>query len=486
MPGLALARQRPPRKDAPRPQSRVEAESWQDVDRDLFERLRSVRLEIARSRGVPPYVIFHDATLREMARLRPTSIDALLEVKGVGARKADDLGGIFLDAIRDARLTPMPLVSLDHITMAYGHLPLLDDASLQIEAGERVCVIGRNGTGKSTLLQIIGGEVMPDAGTVWRQPALRIARLVQDVPLSTIVRCRRGRGRRIQGPRARRGRGTSTSARRHGARSARISLPTQSSTTLSGGWRRRVLLARALVAQPDLLLLDEPTNHLDIEAMTWLESFLADYRGAVVFVTHDRVFLQRVATRIVELDRGRLTSWPGDYATFLDKKEAWLANEQIAEREVRQAARAGRGVAAPGHQGAAHARRRARDGADGHAEGAGGTARRRWARSGCRPTSADRSGQLVFEAEGRQQIIRRIAGRARRSFRVMRGDRIGLIGPNGSGKTTLLRMLMGELSPTRARFGAARTCRSRTTTSSASSSTPSARCSTPSAKATTP
>ena len=156
----------------------------------------------------------------------------------------------------------------------------------------------------------------------------------------------------------------------------RLDLPADAIvSTLSGGWRRRVLLARALVAQPDLLLLDEPTNHLDIEAMTWLESFLAEYRGAVVFVTHDRAFLQRVATRIVELDRGRLTSWPGNYETFLDKKEAWLANEQIAAREVRQEARAGRGVAAPGHQGQAHARRRPRARADGDAARARGAPR---------------------------------------------------------------------------------------------------------------
>src|SRR6187431_2720624 len=219
----------------------------------------------------------------------------------------------------------MPLVSLDHIRMAYGHLPLLDDASLLIEAGERVCVIGRNGTGKSTLLRIIGGDVVADAGTVWRQPGLRIARLEQDVPLST--------ERRVGEVVADGFNELHHVDRWHVDVSvdmviSRLGLPADAVvSTLSGGWRRRVLLARSLVAQPDVLLLDEPTNHLDIEAITWLETFLADYRGAVVFVTHDRAFLQRLATRIVELDRGQLTSWPGDYAAFLRKKEEWLANE---------------------------------------------------------------------------------------------------------------------------------------------------------------
>ena len=207
-----------------------------------------------------------------------------------------------------------------------------------------------------------------------------------------------------------------------------------------------MLLARALVAQPDLLLLDEPTNHLDIEAMTWLESFLAEYRGAVVFVTHDRAFLQRVATRIVELDRGRLTSWPGDYETFLDKKEAWLANEQILHEKfdkklAQEEAWLRQGIKA----------RRTRD--EGRVRALMAMRKERAERRAqigqvqLQADSAERSGQMVFEAEGRQQIIRRSPVVRDASFRVMRRDRIGLIGPNGSGKTTLLRMLMGELEP---------------------------------------
>ena len=338
----------------------------------------------------------------------------------------------------------MPLVSLDHIKMAYGHLPLLDDANLLIEAGERVCVIGRNGTGKSTLLQIISGDVVPDGGTVWRQPALRIARLEQDVPLST--------DRRVSEVVA-----EGFDDRAHlddwhvdvsvDMVMSRLGLPADAIvSTLSGGWRRRVLLARALVTQPDLLLLDEPTNHLDIDAMTWLEAFLQDHRGAVVFVTHDRAFLQRVATRIVELDRGRLTSWPGDYDTFLEKKEGWLANqasehEKFDKKLAQEEAWLRQGIKA----------RRTRD--EGRVRALMAMRKERAERRSqlghvrLQAGPADRSGQMVFEADSVSKSFGGSLVVQDASFRVMRRDRVGLIGPNGSGKTTLLRMLMGELEP---------------------------------------
>jgi ATP-binding cassette subfamily F protein uup len=339
----------------------------------------------------------------------------------------------------------MPLVSLDEVSIAYGHRPLLDRVALQIEPRERVSVIGRNGTGKSTLLKILSGEIAADAGTVWRQPSLRTARLEQDVPLSAarpvfeIVA--EGHTHHLEEDEA--------WLREHHVDLilSRLELPPDAIVdTLSGGWRRRVLLARALVGQPDLLLLDEPTNHLDIDAISWLEDFLADYNGAVVFVTHDRAFLQRLATRIVELDRGRLTSWPGDYATYLRRKDEALANEaglqekfdkKLAEEEVwlRQGikARRTRNEGRVRALEAMRAERRAR--------------REQLGNVRLQVEQAEQSGKLVFEA---RRISKAYDGKvvvSDFSTRVIRGDRIGLIGPNGAGKTTMLRMLLGELAP---------------------------------------
>ena len=369
----------------------------------------------------------------------------------------------------------MPLLTLDRVSLAFGHLPLLDNVVGQIDAGERVCVLGRNGGGKSTLLRILSGEQPPDSGTVWRQPNLRVARLDQDVPLAEHLTVfdvvARGLGdisalvtayhqaavavAHDASPEAleRLGRRQHDLEERDGWRVeqrvemvlSRLSLPADAIVdTLSGGWRRRVLLARALVAQPDLLLLDEPTNHLDIDAITWLEDFLADYAGAVVFVTHDRAFLQRLATRIVELDRGRLTSWPGDYATFLRKKEEWLANEAIAQEKfdkklaaeevwVRQGIKARRTrnegrVRALEAMRAERAARREQPGTMRLQVGA-----------------AEASGRLVYEARGVAKSFGETPVVHGFSARIMRGDRVGLIGPNGAGKTTLLRLLLGEL-----------------------------------------
>jgi ATP-binding cassette subfamily F protein uup len=338
----------------------------------------------------------------------------------------------------------MPLVALDHASIAYGHLPLLDEASLQIEPKERVAVLGRNGTGKSTLLRMINGEIPPDSGIVWRQPTLKTSRLEQDIPLSSrrtvfdIVSD--GHTHTVE---------DESWLREHHVDLvlSRLQLPADASVdTLSGGWRRRVLLARALVGQPDLLLLDEPTNHLDIAAITWLESFLAEYDGAVMFVTHDRAFLQRLATRIVELDRGELTSFPGDYANYLRRKDEMLSaqtaawerfDKKLAEEEawLRQGIKARR----TRNEGrvkaliAMRAERRQRREQIGNVRLA--------------VEQAESSGRLVFEAK---DISKAFADRVvvrNFSTRIMRGDRIGLIGANGTGKTTLLRMLLGEQVP---------------------------------------
>jgi ATP-binding cassette subfamily F protein uup len=371
----------------------------------------------------------------------------------------------------------MPLATLDHVSLAFGHTPLLDKVSLQIDTRERVSLIGRNGTGKSTLLQIISGERPPDTGSIWRQSGLRISRLVQDVSLSAdrpvfdvvaeglgglsdLVTSYHHTAVEVAdhvapGLLEKLGRLQHELEERDGWRLeqrvemvlARLGLPSEAAVdTLSGGWRRRTLLARALVGEPDLLLLDEPTNHLDIDAITWIESFIAEFPGAVVFVTHDRAFLQGLATRIVELDRGRLTSWPGNYSEFLLKKEEWLANEALQHEKfdkklageeswVRQGIKARR-TRNEGRVRALEAMREER-------------AARRTQNGSARiqVELADPSGRLVFEArnvgksfEGRT-VIRDF------SDRIMRGDRIGLIGPNGSGKTTLLRLLLGELEP---------------------------------------
>ncbi len=340
----------------------------------------------------------------------------------------------------------MALLTLDHINHAFGHLPLLDDVSLQLETRERVSIIGRNGAGKSTLLQILSGELAPDSGAVWHQPALRVARLVQDVPLTSTQSIFEVVAEGLAGLE---GHDADDWRREHKVDLvlSRLNLDgTAQVDTLSGGWRRRVLLARALVAEPDVLLLDEPTNHLDIEAIQWLENFLADYKGSVVFVTHDRAFLQRLATRIIELDRGQLTSWPGDYATFLQKKEEWLANEatqsekfdkRLAQEEVwlRQGVKA----------------RRTRD--EGRVKALMAMRDERGARRDVQGNvslkidRADSSGKMVFEAEALRKVYgsRVVVGDF--STRIMRGDRVGLIGQNGAGKTTLLRILLEQIQP---------------------------------------
>jgi len=355
----------------------------------------------------------------------------------------------------------MPLLIADHLSHAFGHLPLLTDASLQIDAGERIAIVGRNGTGKSTLLKILSGDISPDAGTVWTGPGVKVARLTQDVidagetapTVQEVVAA-----------------GLHELAVAHGLEDweqeqqveqvmKRLALdPDARIESLSGGWRRRVTLARALVVQPELLLLDEPTNHLDIETITWLESLLLSFTGAVVFVTHDRAFLQRVATRLVELDRGLLTSYGRSapvkgttplpvYDEYLRRKEEDLAIAETAHAKfdkklAQEEAWLRRGIKA----------RRTRDEGRVKALLAMRTERasRRDVPGQVRLSidSAGRTGKTVFEAKGISKSFQpEVLVVQDFSTRILRKDRIGFLGPNGAGKTTLLKMLIGELEP---------------------------------------
>ncbi len=354
----------------------------------------------------------------------------------------------------------MPVLLAEHLCHAFGHVPLLDDASLQIDAGERIAVVGRNGTGKSTLLKILGRDIAPDQGTVWHGPGVKVARLSQDVvdagETATTVRDVVADGLRAL-------------ADAHHLELweqeiqvdqilKRLSLkPETRVDTLSGGWRRRVTLARALVVQPDVLLLDEPTNHLDIATITWLESLLTAMSGAVVFVTHDRAFLQRVATRLVELDRGQLTSYAASppqkgapplplYEDYLRRKEealavAAVAHEKFDKKLAQEEAWLRRGIKA----------RRTRD--EGRVQALMDMRRERAARRDVMGqvsldiASAGRTGQVVFELKGVSKSYGGTTIVSDFSARVMRRDRIGLLGPNGAGKTTLLKMVLGELVP---------------------------------------
>ena len=371
----------------------------------------------------------------------------------------------------------MPLVSLDQVSVAYGHLPLLDRASLRVDSGERLCIIGRNGTGKSTLLQLLSGVRDPDSGIVHRASGLETALLVQDVPLSSsrpvfdIVADGLGdlgklaaayHHAAVQVAEAPSPTVLETLGRlqqaledRDGWRLEqrvesvvqRLGLPAEAVVdTLSGGWRRRVLLARALVAQPDLLLLDEPTNHLDVDAINWLETLVADYVGAVAVVTHDRVFLERVATRIVELDRGHLTSWPGNYSNYLRRQE-----ERLTDETVRQAKQDRKLASEEAWLRQGIKARRTRN--EGRVRALIALREKRSQRRAAlgnvdfRMESAPPSGKMVIDAEGVSCSFDGNAVITDFTTRILRGDRVGLIGPNGAGKTTLLRLLLGQLLP---------------------------------------
>jgi len=374
----------------------------------------------------------------------------------------------------------MSLVSLRKLGLGFGGPALLDGVDLEIEKGERICLVGRNGTGKSTLFKVLTGELSADDGTIQVGQGVRISRLAQEVPVDTsgtvydVVASGLdelgelfidyhslshriadddsllGEFERVQHKLE--AAGGWQMGQRIDTVLSRLGLDADTAfESLSGGWKRRVLLARALVAEPDVLLLDEPTNHLDIDMISWLEDFLLNYKGTLVFISHDRMFLRKLATRIIELDRGQLTSWPGNYETYLERKQTALDAEatenslfdkKLAEEEkwIRQGIKARRTrnegrVRALEKMRATRAQRRERTG-----------------QARLQTQDGGMSGKVVVEAKNvswswndaegnEQQLLKDF------STTILRGDKVGIIGPNGCGKTTLIRLLLGQLAP---------------------------------------
>jgi ATP-binding cassette subfamily F protein uup len=369
------------------------------------------------------------------------------------------------------------LVSLQGVSLAFGGPEVLDGVSLQIEPGERICLVGRNGEGKSTLLKILSGEIIPDAGEVLRQQRVKVAALSQEVPQDlsgTVFEVVSGGLGGVVGLLSEyhvvsnRLSHESTTALmdelqriQHEIESSggwqihqrvetvlsRLRLdPDAPVAGLSGGYKRRVLIAKAVVNEPDLLLLDEPTNHLDLESIGWLEDFLKEFSGSILFITHDRRFLQTLATRIIEIDRGRLTDWPGDYVTYLARSQAELEAEatqnalfdkRLSQEEawIRQGIKARR----TRNEGRVRALKALRNERQARREKTGSAA--------MRLNEAERSGRLVLEAKGISYMYEGRPLIHDFSTIIMRGDKIGIIGPNGSGKTTLLRLLLGSMEP---------------------------------------
>ena len=382
----------------------------------------------------------------------------------------------------------MAVFALEQVSLAFDRVPLLDEAALQVESGERLALVGRNGSGKSTLLKLLAGDLLPDAGTVHRAHALRLALVPQEPVLDpdhtveqALTNALGAVGEIVadyhhataqltvaQGAEA-----TALMTRLHTLQTelerqdgwrlhtqvetvlSRLQLdPAARVGALSSGWQRRVALAQALVGDPELLLLDEPTNHLDIGSIEWLESYLLSFPGTLVFVTHDRVFLDRLATGIVELDRGRLRRFPANWTAYREHKNALLAVEdteaaqfdkRLAEEEVwiRQGVRARR----TRNEGRVRRLMAMREGRSARREVAGQVS--------FTLSSGARSGQMVVDAEGISKTFDDYGVLRDFSARIMRGDRIGLVGPNGIGKSTLIKILMGELPPDagRLRFG---------------------------------
>ena len=376
----------------------------------------------------------------------------------------------------------MALVSLQDVKVGFGGPLLIEGADLSIDRGERVCLVGRNGTGKSTIMRLITGDVKPDGGKIIFQQGVKITLLTQEVPQALsgsvfdVVSSAFGEQGKLL---AAYHHVSAKLAHDHSEKLmaeledvqhrfeaaggwqmqqkvdeilTRLQLPEDAEfSELSGGLKRRVLLAKALAGEPDVLLLDEPTNHLDITAISWLEEFLLTFGGTLLFVTHDRALLQKIATRIVDLDRGRLTSWPGNYQSYLELKQAALDSESVEnakfdkklaveEAWLRQGVKARR-TRNEGRVRALKELRRTRS-----------ERREKIGTVNIQIQEAERTGKLVVEAEGvgycfgDKTVIRDL------STTIIRGDKVGIIGPNGVGKTTLLKILLGELKPKQGRL----------------------------------
>lgn len=338
----------------------------------------------------------------------------------------------------------MSLLNLNEVHYSWDGDPLLDGITLNLERGEHIGLVGRNGGGKSTLLQLLAEHISPDTGTVHRATDLRVARLIQEVPSGKAITVSQLIRQNLNYPDEEQWRADKAVNR----------LLTQMQIdgdadfdSLSSGMKRRALLAQAIVDRPDVLLLDEPTNHLDIESITWLEGFLKAYPGTLLFVTHDRAFLQAVATRILEIDRGRLFDWTCDYQTFLQRKQASLEaeekqNAQFDKKLAQEEVWIRKGI---------QARRTRNEGRVRALKKMRAERRQRRERMGTvqmEAAEADRSGQLVVET---RELCFSYDGPpvvAGLSTVITAGDKIGIIGPNGAGKTTLIKLLLGELQPT--------------------------------------